>query len=193
MWTVMMIVMMLPTAVPFVWTYWRLAAARAARTPRIGATFSFVAGYLLPWAAFSLGATMLLILLDRGGELSPSMAIRSANLSGALMLAVGVYQFTPLKDACARNCRTPIGFFIARWRDGSRGAVAMGIKHGIYCVGCCWLLMAIMFVVGVMNLTWMAILTAVVLIKKLPRIGPRLGKAVGWMAVAAGISLLAMS
>ena len=186
MWVVMMIAMMLPTAMPFVTAYAKLAAARAASMSPLSGTVSFIAGYTLAWALFSAGATLLQIVLDRGGLLSASMAIASPWLGGAVLLAAGFYQFSPMKLACARHCRTPVGFFIARWRDGPRGALAMGTRHGIYCVGCCWLLMAIMFVVGIMSLAWMMILTAVMLTEKLPAIGERVGRAAGLAAIAAG-------
>ena len=94
------------------------------------------------------------------------LASASPILGGALLIAAGIYQFTPLKDACLSHCRTPMGFLIAEWRDGPRGALMMGMRHGLYCVGCCWLLMALLFVGGVMNLIWVAVITAYILIEK---------------------------
>ena len=163
MWAVMMLAMMLPTALPFVAAYSTLSRARAPTMSPSGGTVAFVGGYVLAWSMFSIGATMLQVLLDQSGMLSPSMGIASTWLGGAVLLLAGIYQFTPMKAACARHCRTPIGFFMARWRDGPLGALSMGARHGAYCVGCCWLLMVTMFVVGVMSLAWMLILTAVML------------------------------
>ena len=193
MWAVMMVAMMLPTAVPFVSTYSKLAGARAAGMSPVSGTIWFVTGYTLAWTLFGAGATLLQMLLQQYGLLSPSMSITSTSLSGAVLLAAGIYQFTPMKLACARHCRTPAGFFIARWRDGPRGALAMGTRHGVYCVGCCWMLMTIMFVAGIMSLAWMLILTAVMLTEKLPAVGERFGHAVGGVAIVAGIALIAVA
>ncbi len=193
MWAVMMVAMMLPTAVPFIRTYWHLAGARTTSSSSTSGTMAFVFGYLVAWAGFSAAATLLQILLHQRGLLSPNMAISDTGLSGVVALGAGIYQFTPMKSACAHKCRTPIGFFVARWRDGPGGAIAVGIEHGVYCVGCCWLLMATMFVAGIMSLAWMAILTAIMLIEKLPSVGERLGGAMGWIGIAAGIALIAKS
>ena len=193
MWSVMMVAMMLPTALPFIWTYWKLAESRTTRIPRAGGTIAFVGGYVAAWTAFSAAATLLQILLDQRGLLSPTMAIADPAVSGAIALGAGIYQFTPMKLACAYKCRTPIGFFVARWRDGAGGAMLLGIGHGLYCIGCCWMLMATMFVAGIMSLAWMAILTAIMLVEKLPSIGERFGRAMGWIGIAAGIALIASS
>jgi predicted metal-binding membrane protein len=193
MWAVMMVAMMLPTALPFIRTYWQLAGARRAGASRTSGTIAFVFGYLVAWTVFSAAATLLQILLHQRGLLSPNMAISGTALSGVVALGAGIYQFTPMKLACAHKCRTPIGFFVARWRDGPGGAIAVGIEHGAYCVGCCWMLMATMFVAGIMSLAWMAILTAIMLIEKLPSIGERFGRAMGWIGIAAGITLIAKS
>lgn len=191
MWVVMMVAMMLPSALPFMLGYGRLAAARTASMSASAGMVSFVSGYLLSWALFSIGATALQVLMHRGGLLSPQMAITNNGLSAAVLLVAGLYQFTPMKHACARHCRTATGFFIAHWRDGPLGALRMGVRHGLHCVGCCWLLMAIMFVVGVMNIAWMMILAAVMLIEKLPQLGGRVERAVGAIAIAAGGYLVA--
>ncbi|MBI3371987.1 MAG: DUF2182 domain-containing protein [Betaproteobacteria bacterium] len=193
MWATMMVAMMLPTALPFIRTYWGLAGARSSQASRTSGTIAFVSGYLIAWAVFSAAATLLQILLHQRGLLSPNMSIAGTGLSGVVALAAGIYQFTPMKTACARKCRTPIGFFVARWRDGVGGAIAVGIEHGLYCVGCCWLLMATMFVAGVMSLAWMAMLTAIMLIEKLPSVGERFGGAIGWIGIAAGIALIVRS
>jgi predicted metal-binding membrane protein len=193
MWCAMMVAMMLPTAAPYIWTYWNLAGTRTTQTSRTSGTIAFVVGYLISWAVFSAAATLLQIVLDERGLLSPNMAIAGTAVSGVVALGAGIYQFTPMKLACVHKCRTPIGFFVARWRDGAGGAMAVGIEHGMYCVGCCWMLMATMFVAGIMSLAWMAILTAIMLVEKLPSIGERFGKAMGWVGIAVGIVLIAKS
>ncbi len=190
MWTVMMVAMMLPTALPFIWTYWNLSGARSGDGARTGGTVAFVTGYLAAWGAFSAVATLVQIVLHQLGLLSPSMAIAANGLSGALVLGAGLYQFTRAKAVCANKCRTPLGFLMARWRDGPGGAFLVGAEHGAYCVGCCWLLMATLFVAGVMSLAWMAVLTAIVLIEKLPAAGERFGRAMGFLGIGVGLFLV---
>lgn len=193
MWVVMMIAMMLPTAMPFIWTYWSLSGARAGIRARNTGTFAFISGYLAAWGAFSAAATLLQVVLHQLDLLSPNMAIAANGLGGAVVLSAGIYQFTPLKSICANKCRTPFGFLVARWRDGPGGAFVIGAEHGVYCVGCCWLLMATLFVAGVMSLAWMAVLTAIVLIEKLPAAGEKFGRAVGCLGIAVGIGLILRS
>lgn len=193
MWVVMMIAMMLPTAMPFIWTYWSLSGARAGIRARNTGTIAFVSGYLAAWGAFGAAATLLQVVLNQLDLLSPNMAIAANGLSGAVVLSAGIYQFTPMKSICANKCRTPFGFLVARWRDGAGGAFVIGAEHGVYCVGCCWLLMATLFVAGVMSLAWMAVLTAIVLVEKLPAVGEKFGKAVGCLGIVAGIALILRS
>lgn len=193
MWAVMMVGMMLPSAAPMILTFATLHRNRPEAVDRWLPTVLFAAGYLLVWTGFSAAATALQWGLDRLALLSPMMASSSAVLGGALFVAAGVYQFTPLKQSCLRHCRSPFAFLLNRWRDGRRGALAMGIEHGAFCLGCCWLLMALLFAVGVMNLLWVAALTLFVLAEKLVRGGAwfaRLGGAAmagwgAWMLLAA--------
>jgi predicted metal-binding membrane protein len=121
------------------------------------------------------------------------MASASPRFSGALLVAAGIYQFTPLKGLCLAKCRTPLAFLLAEWRDGSRGAFVMGLRHGLYCVGCCWVLMALLFVAGVMNLIWIALLALVVLAEKALPYGQWVGRILGIAAVAWGAWLLALA
>jgi len=186
MWAVMMAAMMLPSALPMILTFVDISARSG--EPLRGR--SFVAAYLATWFAFSVAATGAQWLLQRAGWVNPMIVSTSALLTGALLLVAGVYQFSPLKRVCLSHCRTPMGFLIGEWRGGAGGAFRMGLRHGLFCIGCCWALMALLFVGGVMNLAWIAALTvAVALEKMLPR-GERIGTALGVILVVAGLAKL---
>jgi predicted metal-binding membrane protein len=168
MWWVMMAGMMLPSAAPMILTFATVNRQRKARGQAFVPTTLFVAGYLLAWAGFSVAVTLLHCGLERAGLVSPmDMAANAHWLGGALFLAAGLYQFTPLKQACLRLCWSPLEFLLVRWREGAAGALAMGLSHGLYCLGCCWVLMLLLFTGGVMNLAWVAALAAIVLLEKL--------------------------
>jgi predicted metal-binding membrane protein len=163
MWTVMMAAMMLPSASPMIEMYARIARSQSA--DHVGRAWFFAIGYLIAWAGFSAAITVAQYGLERVGVVAESM--RMAPLAGGLLLiAAGIYQVTPLKQACLTQCRSPLGYFMTEWRSGTRGALVMGLNHGAFCVGCCWMLMALMFVAGVMNLVWAAALTIFVLLEK---------------------------
>jgi predicted metal-binding membrane protein len=166
MWTVMMVGMMLPSALPATFLYARVAQRAAREGNALAPTSLFVAGYLLAWSAFSLGATALQALLERAALLSPMWVLTSPRLGGAVAAAAGLYQLTPWKDSCLRGCRAPAQFFAAHWRTGRSGALALGARHGALCVGCCAPLMALLFVGGVMNLIWIAAISLFVLLEK---------------------------
>jgi predicted metal-binding membrane protein len=182
MWAVMMAAMMLPSALPMILSFARLGAdaAGAARAR------SFVAAYLLVWFAFSLAASAVQWLLQALDWVNPMVVSKSARLSAALLLIAGIYQFSPLKKVCLASCRTPMGFLLGQWRAGVRGAFVMGLRHGLFCLGCCWALMALLFVGGVMNLPWVAALAIVVAIEKLAPHGQRLALLLGLGLIAAG-------
>lgn len=167
MWAVMMIGMMLPSAAPTILLYGALVRKNGERGNVLPAVWVFTSGYLFVWTGFSLAAALLQALLEHTGLLTPMMASASASLSAALLIAAGTYQWLPLKDVCLRKCRNPIEFFATRWRTGRSGAFRMGMEHGVYCVGCCWVLMLLLFVAGVMNLLWVALLAGFVLVEKL--------------------------
>jgi predicted metal-binding membrane protein len=187
MWTVMMAAMMLPSAGPMLEMHARIARGRSAENS--GRTWIFAAGYLIAWAGFGAAITMVQYPLERTRIIGDAM--RMGSLAGGLLLiATGIYQITPLKQACLTKCRTPLGFFMTRWRPGDGGALLMGLDHGVFCVGCCWLLMALMFVGGVMNLAWAAALTIFVLAEKAVRWGGVLSRASGVVMVASGIALV---
>jgi predicted metal-binding membrane protein len=151
---------------------------------------AFVSGYVLIWTTFSALAAAGQILLHRAALLDRHMRLTSAVVSGVLLIGTGLYQWLPLKNSCLSQCHSPFGFLTQRWREGMQGALVMGVRHGTFCVGCCWLLMMLLFVLGVMNLVWIAALAAFVLIEKLVRSGAILSRLAGIAAAAWGIYLL---
>lgn len=182
MWAVMMAAMMLPSALPVVITFTHLCKHGNER-PRY---WGFVAAYLLVWIGFSVAATALQWALQFADWVNPMIVSTSAWLSGSLLLIAGVYQFTPLKRICLSNCRTPMGFLLGEWRTGVSGAFKMGLRHGVFCLGCCWALMALLFVGGVMNLAWIAALSIAVAIEKLAPHGKNVALVLGVGLIAAG-------
>ena len=194
MWWVMMAGMMLPGAAPMILVFATINRRRRAQARPYAPTALFAAGYLLAWGGFSVAATLAQWGLERAALLSPmDMTATSARLGGLLFLAAGLYQLTPLKQACLLVCRSPFDFVVNHWRDGAAGALRMGLSHGLYCLGCCWILMALLFAGGVMNLLWVAVLAAVVLIEKLFPLGVWMARIGGVLLAAYGIGLLAMS
>jgi predicted metal-binding membrane protein len=185
MWAVMMTGMMLPTAAPLVVLY-GAAARRSAPQTAARHTYALAAGYVVAWTAFSLGATVLQRALASLLLLSPMMEAANSRVSAALLLVAGVYQWTPLKDACLRTCQSPVGFLIGRWRNGGSGAFTMGLEHGFYCVGCCWALMLLLFAGGVMNVLVIVVLTAFVAFEKLVPLGRLGARLSGAFMIAAG-------
>ncbi len=161
MWVIMMAAMMLPSAIPMVQTF-----ARSAGPDATALTAGFVAGYLAIWTAFSALATLAQWGLLELRLITPMMDSASRWLSGVLLLGAGAFQFTSLKNACLSRCRSPLGFLMTEWRPGIRGAALMGLRHGSYCAGCCAMLMLLLFVLGVMNLAWIAVLSLIVLAEK---------------------------
>jgi len=186
MWAVMMVGMMSVTAAPVL----LLFAAVQAKHNRPGASLAvllFGLGYLTVWIGFSAGATLAQWALHQAAMLSPAMAASSPRLAGGVLIAAGAYQLTPWKQACLTHCRSPLGFLMTNWRDGKLGALHMGMNHGVYCLGCCWALMCVLFVVGVMNLVWVAALTGFVLIEKTGPAGAMVARVAGAAMVIAGI------
>jgi len=181
MWWVMMIAMMTPGAAPLVLLYARVAHHRSSDGSRAGAAIApawfLVVGYLLAWLLFSVAAATAQELLQPAGLLSGMMLwSKTAVLSSTVLSAAGLYQLSPLKQACLAHCRAPAQFLVSHWRPGRIGALLLGARHGAYCVGCCWLLMALLFVGGVMNLVWIAALTLFVLVEKLAPAGATIGR-----------------
>jgi predicted metal-binding membrane protein len=191
MWAVMMVGMMVPAAAPVVLLFHAVNRKRRAQGGRAVPTAVFVLGYLLVWGAFSVGAAALQGALQGAALLSPALAATSPVLGGALLVAAGAWQLTPLKRACLAHCRSPLGFFLTHWRDGVTGALRMGVAHGAYCLGCCAVLMGLLFVAGVMNLAWVAGITAFVLLEKVAPGGVAIGRVASVALIAAGAVLLA--
>lgn len=166
MWAVMMMAMMLPSVAPSASLYMTLTRRR---DPNRSTTMAamYIAGYVAPWIAYAAPAALAQWALTRQMLLDPMAESTSALLSALILISAGAYQFLPMKNACLTRCRSPLGYFMTEWRDGRLGAFMLGVRYGSFCVGCCWALMAVMFVVGTMNLAWMALLSLVVLGEKL--------------------------
>ncbi len=167
MWTVMMVGMMLPSAAPTILLYGALVRKSGERGTVLPAVWIFTSGYLVAWTSFSLAAALLQLALEQTALMTPMMVSASRGLSAAILIAAGIYQWLPVKEICLRKCRNPIEFFATRWRAGADGAFRMGVEHGMYCVGCCWMLMLLLFVAGVMNLVWVALIAGFVFVEKL--------------------------
>lgn len=189
MWLVMMMAMMLPSAAPAILLY-ATVARRSPSAPRSGPAL-FASGYVAVWGAFSLLALLAQFLLEWAEWLSPMMESDNTWLSALLLLGAGVYQFTPLKRACLRLCRSPLDFLVAHWHGGHVGALRMGAQHGLYCVACCWGLMLLLFIGGLMNLWWIIALAVYVLVEKLVPGGERLSHVAGALLIGSGFALLA--
>lgn len=190
MWSVMMIGMMAGPAAPMLLLF-AAAHARRQRGRLPLPLLTFASGYALVWIAFSAGAALAQWALHRGAMLSPEMAAATPWLGGTVLVAAGVYQLTPLKRACLDQCRGPLGFLMTHWRNGALGALQMGLRHGAYCVGCCWALMLVLFAVGVMNLLWVAALMLFVLLEKVGPGGIVVARVAGVAMVVAGIAVMA--
>lgn len=184
MWWLMMVAMMLPSAAPAILLYSRVRAARS-DSPLIAQTWIFLAGYLAVWLLFSLGAASAQRLLT-----GPSMSLDSRTAQACVLIAAGIYQLSPFKTACVRQCRSPTEFLSRYWRPGTQGAAALGMRHGIYCLGCCWMMMTLLFVGGVMNLIWIVLLTLLVAGEKLLPRGELLARASGVALIFWGIDRL---
>jgi predicted metal-binding membrane protein len=152
---------------------------------------SFGLGYVAVWAGFSALATLAQWALHQALLLSPMMATTNRWLAAAIVIAAGIYQLTPFKAACLTHCQTPMGFLMSHWRDGTLGAFRMGLRHGVYCVGCCWVLMCVLFAVGVMNLVWVAVLTAFILVEKLVG-GRSVSRIGGVLLIGVGVVMVAL-
>jgi predicted metal-binding membrane protein len=193
MWAVMMVAMMLPSASPMVLLYGRVVRQSERKgqiTNAAGSVAAFAAGYLTLWSLFSVVAVAVQWALERSGAMNGMMALREPVIAGGLLIAVGVYQLTPLKENCLTHCRSPAAFLAAHWQPGAMGAWRMGLAHGAYCIGCCAALMLLLFVGGVMNLVWIAGLSLLVLAEKLMPRGERLRVPLGVLLIIAGAGLI---
>jgi predicted metal-binding membrane protein len=183
MWAVMMAAMMLPSAFPMVVTFQRIAVRKGSAL----GVWAFVAAYLLVWSSFSGGAAALQWGLQSSGLLSHMLVVTDKTAAAGLLILIGASQWTRLKEMCLHTCRTPVGFFTSYWRDGTRGAFLMGMRHGAFCVGCCWALMALLFVFGVMNLMAIALVSALVVAEKTLPYGDYLVRIVGVFLILWGV------
>lgn len=190
MWSVMMVGMMLPSAAPAILLYASIARKNRAAGSSLPPAWIFTAGYLAVWTAFSVAATLLHMAFEAERLLTPMMVAANVRLTGGLLILAGIYQRLPVKDACLRKCRAPLQFLLFHWRPGGVGTFRMGAEHGLYCVGCCWALMLLLFTAGVMNLVWVAIIAGFVFIEKLLPAGPRIGRLAGVGLVATGIGII---
>ena len=193
MWTVMMVGMMTPSAAPMIVMYARLGRQTEAQGAPLAATVWFASGYFLAWAAFSLLATLVQWALERTALLDSTMASTSKVLGGLVFLAAGTYEWTRLKDVCLAQCQTPFGFLLRHggFRAGAPGALILGLRHGVYCVGCCWSLMALLLVGGIMNVLWIVLLALLVLLEKVTSSGRLIARVAGAVFIMAGAWLLA--
>jgi predicted metal-binding membrane protein len=192
MWAVMMVGMMAPSAAPMILLYARVSRQAQSSGKPFAATGWFAAGYFLAWAAFSLAATLVQWGLEREALLDARMASGNVVLGAVVLIAAGLYQFTPLKNACLAQCQSPFRFLMSHggFRSTVPGCIQLGFLHGIYCVGCCWVLMALLFVLGVMNVLWIAALALLVLLEKLTPWGRWIARAAGAACIAAGLWML---
>jgi predicted metal-binding membrane protein len=190
MWTVMMVAMMLPSAAPTILLVASVYRRRREQSTPTASTAVFLAGYLAVWSAFSAGAALMQVMLHRHALLTADMASASPVLAGVLLIIAGIYQWLPAKTACLNHCRSPMHFIAGEWREGTAGAFVMGLRHGFFCLGCCWALMTLLFVAGVMNLLWVAALAGLVLVEKVVRGGAWIGRAAGLAMAAWGVWLV---
>jgi len=191
MWAVMMIGMMLPSAAPMILLFATVNRKRSEKGKPFVPTAVFALAYIAVWAGFSLFATSAQWVLQSKALLSQQMASTSPVLGGVVLLGAGVFQWTSLKRMCLTHCRTPLDFLMFEWREGRWGAFVMGLRHGFFCLGCCWVLMALLFVTGVMNLLWVAIIAAVVLVEKAAPSGLWIGRVAGLLLIAWGVWMVA--
>ena len=190
MWVVMMVAMMFPTAAPMILTFARVSAGKRQRGQPFVPTWVFVAGYLAIWAGFGVLAYLVAVGAERLAERSMWLLAHGARLGGVVLVLAGLYQFSPLKNVCLGKCRSPLSFILRSWRDGVGGALRMGISHGLYCLGCCWLLFVILFPLGVMNVAAMALITLLAFAEKAWPIGRRVGQLAAVTLIAWGVLVI---
>jgi predicted metal-binding membrane protein len=189
MWGAMTLAMMLPSAAPMILTYSEIADTAARKGENVVSPFVIAAGFAAVWFCFAIAAAVAQMALMRGALIDASMMPVSGLLSGAILITAGVYQFSELKHSCLRQCQHPFPYFFANWKTTPRGVFRLGVKQGLYCLGCCWAMMLVMFTVGVMNVIWMAALGMVMAIEKIGA-GKRFTHVVGMVLIAAGAAFI---
>lgn len=191
MWAAMSAAMMLPSAAPMVVTYAEIADTAARKGEPIVSPLILIAGYLTVWLLFSIAAAALQLMLQAYTLASAAGQLTSPYLAAALLCGAGLYQFSALKQACLAKCRRPFTFFLANWRDTASGVLKLGLRQGVYCLGCCWALMLLMLVVGTMNIVWMALFGALMIAEKTVTQSAPLRKATGIALLFAAIAVAA--
>ncbi len=190
MWSEMMIAMMLPSAAPMILMFAAVNRKRRLDQRPFVPTGIFAGGYFISWTLFSIALAVVQWALHSAAILSPRMASQSDWFAGSILIVTGIFQWTPMKQSCLAKCRTPLDFLLTEWREGPAGALKMGLKQGAFCIGCCWLLMVLLFVAGVMNLWWIALITIFVLIEKLIPRGLWFARGTGLLLAGWGICLI---
>jgi predicted metal-binding membrane protein len=191
-WVAMMVAMMFPTAAPMILMFSRVYAGKRQREQAFVPTWVFVGAYLIVWAAFGVLAYLLAIAAERLADRSMWLMDHAARIGGVIFIVAGLYQLSPLKTICLTKCRSPFQFVLSAWRDGYGGAFRMGLEHGMYCLGCCWLLFVILFPLGVMNVAAMALITVLIFAEKSLPIGRRISQVVATALVVYGVLVLVM-
>lgn len=187
LWLTMMSAMMLPSVAPMITTYSALSKQRNSHNHLLAPTWIFLLGYLISWGSFGVLAYVTTLVLPIVERNLPAFGTPHVLLMATVLLLAGVYQFTPLKNLCLAQCRRPLGFIMHHWKEGRLGVIRMGIDHGLYCIGCCWTLMAILVVMGMMNIAWMLLLALLIFIEKIDKRGIFVGKIVGAGFITAGL------
>jgi predicted metal-binding membrane protein len=189
MWGAMMLAMMLPSAAPMILTYAEIADTAGRKRIAVVSPVVLAAGYLVVWLAFALVAAALQLVLGKTLAIDVASGALGRSMSAGLFVVAGLYQFSALKQACLRQCRSPFSFFFLNWKTTARGVFGLGVKQGLYCLGCCWAAMLLMFAVGTMNVVWMAVLGTAMTTEKLIA-STRLSQGGGVILIAAGIGLM---
>jgi predicted metal-binding membrane protein len=189
-WVVMMVAMMFPTAAPMIVTFHKVQISKRQRGEAFVATWVFVAAYMLVWTLSGVAAYAGALAVEATAARAALSPATAARIGGVILVAAGVYQLTPLKDLCLSKCRTPISFIMTSWRDGVNGALRMGLLHGVYCLGCCWLLFVILFPLGIMNIAAMAVITLVIFAEKTLPWGRPVARAAAAILVTYGAVVL---
>ena len=192
MWSVMMIAMMLPSAMPMILVFSAVNKKRHSFGNQFVPTSIFVFGYIIVWVVFSFVAALTQLIIHNFALLSPDIRIINPVLSGIILISAGIYQFTPVKEICLKNCQSPLSFMMGYWRDGKVGAFIMGLHHGLYCAGCCWILMILLFVAGVMNLLWISLIAVFIFLEKVIQRNHLLSYIAGFLLIVWGFSLIAL-
>jgi predicted metal-binding membrane protein len=190
MWSVMMVGMMAASVAPVLFLYTEMSSVGRDSNPKLSGAL-FGSAHIAVWIAFSGAAALLQWGLHQGQWLSSDMTVTSSRIAGVILIGAGVYQLTPAKRACLTRCQSPVGFLLSNWRDGAKGALLLGARHGAFCLGCCWAIMLVLFVVGIMNLAWVAALTAFILLEKFGPTGVRVARAAGVVMIGFGLFTLA--